>query len=243
MQWTDDAIVLSSRAHGENHTVTTLFTRAHGARAALVHGGQGRRMWAVLQPGNRVAVDWQVRREDELGSFTLEMETAHSAGAMANRLALLGLGAVTELLCRALPEGNAYPELFAATDAMLSHLHDETIFPVLMVHWEMGVLSALGYGLTLEKCAATGALLEDGADLTFVSPKSGGAVTLEAGLPYQDKLLPLPAFLIGRGEPTYPELMAAYKITGHFLQNWLLAPDGGELPQAREQMIRRLGAR
>lgn len=243
MQWTDDALVLGSAAHGENHTITTLFCRDHGAMRAVVHGGQGRTKGAMLQPGNRVQAVWRGRTDDDLGAFELELDQAHSAGAMSGRLSLLGLGAMTELLMRALPQGNAYPALFVATDAVLSHIHDADIFPILMVRWEIGLLSALGFGLTLDKCAATGALLEDGADLVFVSPKSGAAVSMDAGMPYQAKLLPLPPFLIGRGEADLPDLVAAYKMTGHFLQNWLLAPDGGHLPEAREQMIRRLGNR
>lgn len=243
MQWTDEALVLTSRRHGENHTITTLFTREHGAQSAMVHGGQGTRRGAILQPGNKVQVNWQGRTEDDLGRFEVELEIPHASGALSTRLGVLGLGAVTELLTRTLPDGNTYPELFAATDAMLSHLHSEVIFPILMVRWEVGLLSALGFGLTLDRCAATDRMLEDGADLVFVSPKSGGAVSMEAGLPYQEKLLPLPAFMIDRGEPTWPEVAAGFALTGYFLQNWLLAPDGGTLPEARERLVQKLKTR
>lgn len=243
MDWADDAIVIGSRAQGENNTLTKLFTRTRGAQSAIVHGGLGSRKGALLQPGNRVQVAWRGRTAEDLGRFELELEVPHAAGAMESRSGLLALGAVTELLDRALPEGNAYPELFTATDALLGHLETEEIFPILMVRWEIGLLSALGYGLTLDRCAATGRLLEDGADLVFVSPKSGGAVTMDAGLPYRDKMLPLPAFVIDRGEPTWPDVAAAMGMTGHFLQNWLLAPDGGTLPETRERLIAKLKAR
>ncbi|MEM9233855.1 MAG: DNA repair protein RecO [Pseudomonadota bacterium] len=243
MQWTDDALVLTSRGHGENHTITTLFTRERGAQSALVHGGQGSRKGAILQPGNRVQAAWQGRTDDDLGRFEVELELPYASGALATRLGVLGLGAMTELLIRVLPDGNAYPELFTATDAVLSHLHDEMIFPILMIRWEIGLLSALGFGLTLDRCAATDRMLEDGADLVFVSPKSGGAVSMEAGLPYQEKLLPLPAFVIDRGEPTWPEVAKAFTLTGFFLQNWLLAPDGGTLPEARERLVQKLKTR
>ncbi len=47
--WTDEAIVLASRAHGETAAVATLLTRDHGLHAGLVHccrvfcGGAARR--------------------------------------------------------------------------------------------------------------------------------------------------------------------------------------------------------
>ena len=243
MDWTDGAIVLGSRGQGENNTITKLFTRSYGAKSAVVHGGRGTRKGAVLQPGNRVQVSWRGKSPDDLGRFEVELEAPHASGALSSRLGILALGSVTELLERSLPDANSYPELFTATDALLGHLHDDEILSVLMVHWEIGVLSSLGFGLTLDKCAATGQMLEDGADLVFVSPKSGGAVSMEAGLPYKEKMLPLPPFIIGRGEPTYEDVAAALSMTGHFLQNWLLAPDGGFLPEPRERLVRKLKGR
>ena len=53
------------------------------------------------------------------------------------------------------------------------------------------MLAELGFGLDLENCAATGV----NADLIYVSPNSGGAVSRRAGEPYRDRLLRLPAFL------------------------------------------------
>ncbi len=52
-------------------------------------------------------------------------------------------------------------------------------------------MQELGFGLDLSECAATGA----DADLVYVSPRSGRAVSREAGQPYGGKLLKLPAFL------------------------------------------------
>ena len=65
---------------------------------------------------------------------------------------------------------------------------------MLLVRWELQLLGDLGFGLDLSECAATG--LE--ADLAYVSPRSGRAVSRDAGAPYCSKLLKLPAFLVGR---------------------------------------------
>lgn len=240
MQWTDEGIILASRPHGENHSIVTVFTAEHGSASGLVYGGQGRSKGPLIQTGNGVKLSWQGRQEQALGHFTLELTKARAAAAMAERRSLLGLTAVTDLLYAVLPEANAYPKLYMATTALLDHLEDQLIWPILLVKWELGLLEALGFGLTLDRCVATGHLLEDGADLVFVSPKSGGAVCMEAGLPYQDKMLPLPPFVIDRGEPTLPDVKLALKMTGYFLTEGLLAQSGQNLPEARERYMARL---
>ncbi|MGV6820640.1 MAG: DNA repair protein RecO [Parvularcula sp.] len=239
MQWSDSGIVIGSRPHGEHHTITRLFTENHGVVSGLLHGGQGKTKGALALCGNLVCTRWNGRLQEQLGHFDLEIETPIAAMTMMDRSAFLGLTYLTELLSMVLPEGQAYPNLFDATRTLMNNLSEERIFPILLVHWEMGLLAQLGYALTLDKCAATGRSHEDGADLVFVSPKSGGAVSYEAGLPYKDRLLPLPPFLIERGEPTIPDVKAAFELTGFFLNERVLFPAGKEMPRAREQFISR----
>ena len=57
---------------------------------------------------------------------------------------------------------------------------------------ELKILKVLGYGLDLSVCAVTNSK----TNLAFVSPKSARAVCFEVGLPYQNKLLKLPKFLV-----------------------------------------------
>src|SRR5262249_2371869 len=99
------------------------------------------------------------------------------------------------------------------------------------------LLRELGFGLDLAQCAATGGL---GKDLTFVSPKSGRAVSREAGEPWRDRLLALPAFLTQdakAGEPWRPGLGSGFALTGFFLTRHVLEPRGLALSEAREHFI------
>ena len=52
MEWSDDAIVLSVRPHGESGAILELLTRDHGRHSGLVRGGASRRVRPSLQPGN-----------------------------------------------------------------------------------------------------------------------------------------------------------------------------------------------
>jgi DNA repair protein RecO (recombination protein O) len=108
------------------------------------------------------------------------------------------------------------------------------------VRWELALLEELGYGLDLSSCAATGAT----TDLVYVSPKSGRAVSAEAGAPYQDRLLALPAFLRAEAAArtvTEADLSAGFALTGHFLEARVLAPREMALPEARSRLLSYLG--
>ncbi len=57
MQWSDEAIVLALRRHGEGSAIAELFTREHGRHLGLIRGA--RRESAALQAGNSVAATWR----------------------------------------------------------------------------------------------------------------------------------------------------------------------------------------
>src|SRR5258708_35616680 len=97
MEWNDDAIVLSSRAHGENGAILELLTRDHGRHAGLVRGGASRRVKPTLQPGNSVHVQWRGGVGEQLGSFTCGFGRARAGGIVGSPERRAGLEAVTSL--------------------------------------------------------------------------------------------------------------------------------------------------
>ncbi|GAB4521197.1 MAG: DNA repair protein RecO [Amphiplicatus sp.] len=234
MQFTDEAIVLSARPHGENHAVVELFTPAHGRWAGLVYGGQGRRMQPVLQPGNGVRAEWKGRLSDSLGHFSLELARARAAALMQDRLSLAALSAACAVAAACLPEREAHARAYHAMGVLLDNLDDAQVWPALMARWELGLLAELGFGLTLDRCAATGAR----ENLIYVSPRSACAVSAEAGAPYKEKLLPLPAFLRGEStEASRAEACDALKTTGYFIETRILHLAGRQLPEARARLL------
>ena len=85
MEWSDDAIVLSVRPHGESGAILEALTRGHGRHLGLVRGGASRRARPVLQPGNSVRVHWRARLAEHLGNFTAEPEKSRAGDLMENR--------------------------------------------------------------------------------------------------------------------------------------------------------------
>jgi DNA repair protein RecO (recombination protein O) len=229
MEWNDDAIVLSARAHGESAVIVDVLTREHGRHAGLVRGAKNR---ALLQAGNGLKVQWRARLADQLGSFTLELARARAGALMEDKDALTGLNAFTATASAALPERLAYPALYEAGEILLSAMTGEDFahWGPLYVRWEAGLLDALGFGLDLSQCAATGAA----TDLIYVSPRSGRAVSRDGGADYAERLLKLPGFLIApQNLPDARAIRDGLRLTGHFLMDRVLRPHNREMPPAR----------
>lgn len=247
MDWHDDGIILSAKRHGETSAIVTVLTRAHGAHAGLVKGGFSRRQRATIEPGNRVHATWRARLAEHLGNFTLETTHAHGAALMDDADRLTALSASLGVAMSALPEREPHPETLAALEAFLDALEHNEIAPnssawgQLYVRWEIGLLSELGFRLDLSHCASTG----DTNNLVWVSPKSGRAVSAEAGKPYEAQLLALPSYLQPSftGDVTARDIAEGLKLTGYFLERHLFAPHNRTMPQARTRLIQRLTKR
>lgn len=232
MDWSDDGIVLSARPHGENAAIVTLLTRDHGRHAGLVRGGSGRRGKSVYQTGNRVRANWRARLEEHLGSYTCELTNAHAATLMAERLPLAALTSAAALVDAALPEREPHPAVFNDFLTLVDALGEDG-WAVAYIRWEAALLADLGFGLDLSACAVTGEV----ENLAWVSPKTGRAVSVAAGKPYERRLLPLPGFLWNDDPPTPDDLLAGLKLTGHFLGSHVFSPQNRPVPPSRLRLV------
>jgi len=191
MDWSGEGYVLSVRKHGETSAIAEIFTRDKGRHLGLVRGGVSRKLRPVLQPGNKVKVEWRARLSEHLGYMTVEPLSGRAAELMQDRLSLSGLNSACAVAREVMPERVAHPGVYDAFEILVENLHDPDIWPALYIQWEAGLLSAMGYGLDLSRCAATGVT----ENLTHVSPRSGRAVCAEAAEPYLDKLYAIPSFM------------------------------------------------
>jgi DNA repair protein RecO (recombination protein O) len=300
MDFTDDAIVLSIRRHGESDAILSALTRANGRHLGLVKAGASRRQRAVLEIGNRLKVHWRARLAEQLGNFQVELVGSVSAMLFDDPLRLAALSSACAVVDLVLPEREPHEDVFITTTQLIDVIVGEapleratptppspnlgegeesrrrrigselesdsskspppswgrvregvagskgtsgsahTPWPAAYVRWELDLLASLGFGLDLSHCAATG----ETRDLAYVSPKTGRAVGREAGRPYADRLLALPAFLTqADGEPDIADLMAGLRLTGYFLDRHVLhGPGNDRRLEARGRFIDRLAA-
>ncbi len=241
MDWQDDGFVLAARRHGESDAILTLLTREHGRHLGIVKGGSGKRQRAVVEIGNRVTADWHARLAEHLGRFAVELAAPHAALCLDDAARLAALSSACATLDAALPEREPHPDIFddfATLAAALSERRAD--WPAEFVRWEARLLTALGFGLDLRHCAVTG----ETEGLAYVSPKTGRAVTAEAGRLHKDKLLPLPAFLRDiAATVSRDDLVAGLRLTGYFLERHVFAhaiKHGAA--DARARLVERLAA-
>jgi DNA repair protein RecO (recombination protein O) len=237
MEWTDDGIVLGVRRHGEGSVIAELLTREHGRHLGLVRGGTSARMRPVLQPGNTVRAVWRARLDEHLGNYAIEGLTLRAANLFTASHAVYG---VTHLasIARLLPERDPHENIYEMVEAALNDFDDARHAAVQLARFELAMLAELGFGLDLSTCAATGT----SDDLIYVSPKSGSAVSRDAGEPWRDKLLRLPAFLLEDasdvpGPLTDDDLRDGFALTGTFLLRHVLEPRGQTHSDARDGFI------
>jgi len=237
MEWTDQGIVVSARRHGESSLIVTLLTKDHGRHAGLVKGGSSRRNSGLYEPGNLLSVEWRARLPEHLGSFKCDLKKAYSAEALGSSIALSGLSAACAMIEALLPEREQHRPIYDGFLALLGAL-GEPAWPSLYVRWELGALSQLGFGLDLSACAANGST----ENLIYVSPKSGRAVSAEAGEAYKDRLLALPPFLLGGAvdEPPMSHVLNGLALTQHFLEEEFFRTQGKEMPAARIRFVDRV---
>jgi len=233
------AIVCAVLAHGEHGVVARLMTPDDGLQPGYVRGGRSRRLRPVLLPGNVVQADYRARTDEQLASLTVELVRSR-APLHAEPLAAAAIDWTTALTAAALPEGQPYPMLFGALDGVLAAVEAAPAargWASALARYELLLLAELGFGLDLSACAATGAR----DDLVYVSPRSGRAVSRDAGEEHRARLLALPPFLIdGTAASDWGDIIDGLRLTGHFLMRDLLTDRRAAVLAARERLVTRL---
>ena len=239
MEWQDTGLVLAVRRHGEADVVLEVITPAHGRHCGYVKGGAGRRKRGELQPGNLLKVTWRSRIEENLGRFTTELMHSPLGIILEQPKRLAAMSAMCSMLSSALAEREAHLSLYEGFKGFIAVLENEevdlTVVASSLVRMEAAVLQEMGFGLDLSECVSTGAL----DNLIYVSPKSGRAVSADAGAPYKTRMLPLPAFLLDNSaDTTLADCHAGMELTGFFLARHVWQVAGKEMPQARSRFMK-----
>jgi DNA repair protein RecO (recombination protein O) len=239
-EWSDTALILSIRPHGENAAVVSVLTQEQGRQAGLVRGGQSRSMRGVLQPGNLVSVRWRARLEEHLGAMVIELMAAHASLIMDDSLRLAGLTSICAIVEACLPEREPCPGIHEATYAlvdMISKNDEHLLWLAGLVRWEIAMLEVAGYALDLKRCGVTG----EQSGLSYVSPRTGVAVTKAGAGAHAARLLALPEFLGGKDaagdEKTIEQdLLDGMELTRHFLERKVFAVNHQPLPPPRQRL-------
>ncbi len=142
------AILLASRSHGETAVIARLLTEESGVVAAYVAGGRGRQLRPVVIPGNLVEAEIRAKSDSQLPFARLEL--AKSRGPwLTEPLPASAISWTCAVTASALPERNAYPNLYRALSALLDAICNAPSargWAPALAAYEVLLLRELGYG-------------------------------------------------------------------------------------------------
>jgi DNA repair protein RecO (recombination protein O) len=189
-----------------------------------------------LQSGDISDVTWNGRTAEQLGRFKMEIIFSPFVHIINNPIGIFIIENACFLCLKGLPEKAPHPNLYDALKTLLLSMPKEKDFLINYVFFEIQFLAEVGVGLSLSRCAVTGKT----EGLFYVSPKTGCAITKEAGEKHKDKLFVLPPFLVSNDTPTDNDIFSALKITEHFLKIYFYGINIERLPLSRNYLMTKL---
>lgn len=224
MNFKDRAVLLSKKQLSPQKIIATVFTEHHGLYSGAVRESKKQ---ISSHEGDIVDFMWQARLHEHLGYAKIETIKPVSAHIISDKTKLYAFNSIISLLklafCEREPHNSLFPHL---CDFVLGFKSSFSVKRY--VEFELSILKEAGYHLQLDRCAATKAV----DNLYYVSPKSGRAVSREAGNQFADRLLPLPQFLIKDHEPNQEGIQQALKLTDYFIEKCISM--NREMPSPRK---------
>lgn len=228
MRIKDIAIIIAKKPLQEQSAIVSFFTKEHGIYGTFVKNISGKNAH-IYQIGNIVDFFWNSRLDETIGTARCELIFA-SPNFMRNKIKLYALSSLVTMASCSFQERVAHLDFFLALEEYIRASHKDFSF-MDYANMEGLILQESGYGLDLRNCASTGST----ENLSYVSPKSARAVSYEAGEPYKNMLLKLPACAISGKEPkTIEELNELSNLLLYFFQRYVLK---GKEPEARKLFL------
>lgn len=238
MKWEDEGVLLSARHYGENSAIIECLTNNHGRHVGMLRQAYSGKYNNLLEPGMQLNLVWTARLNEHLGVFLIDKVKSRTAALIQSKQKLLGFNSLISLLHISLPEREPLEILYNATVDLMDSMEKNNTWISNYVRWELLLLTELGFGLDLSKCAVTGT----DSNLIYVSPKTGRAVSSSAGKEWRKKLLHLPYFLTApsnviESNPVF--IQKGMTLTGYFLERWLMESlSKSTLPDARQRFYK-----
>ena len=232
MHWSDEGIVINTKRYGENRLIASVLTRDHGRHLGLLR--QNPKTTLSFQPGCKMLVRWNARLEEHLGHWTSDIIYSPLVDILDNRLRLAALNSACALLEISMPEREPHEDVYQSFETFIYTLSTH-LWPDAYIDLERTLLTNAGIKLDFSQCASTGSK----ENLIYVSPRSGRAVSKDAGKPYHDKLLTLPPFLTENFDQSKvrdaKDILSALEMMENFLERFILNVHHLKMPDARHR--------
>lgn len=233
MQLSDEGYIIKILKHGENSLILTVLSSVHGKVTGFIKGALSKKKLGVYQLGNKISFNAYARVEGNMPVFKgVELVQSNVACLLSDAKKLSTLTAFCELFDKSVAEGEPLEGLIRFIYVFMDSLVSDAWLKNYAI-LEFKLLYFLGIGLDLGSCAVTGQI----DDLAFVSPKSGRAVSYQAGLPYKEKLFKYPHFALNKNlEPTPQDVLDLLKMNAFFLKKNFFDAHGLQFPLSRANL-------
>lgn len=235
MQYRDVGIIFKIKSYGEESLIIKLVTKSNGICRGFVKSAKSTKARSIYQIGNNISFEYRARNEDGLGSFySVDLIEANCSKIIFEKIKIDCVRSLFTLIDIAFLENDYHEDLYEEVNKFLTEINiiNETNLILAKYIWlELKILEILGYGIDTAYCAVTNSK----ENLAFVSPKTGRAVTLEVGKPYQNKLLKLPNF--NKQKITNDDIMEGLKLSWYFLDKYLVKNNSSICSSFRKGII------
>ncbi|XVN40376.1 MAG: DNA repair protein RecO [Rickettsia endosymbiont of Argas persicus] len=226
----DIGVIIAKKPLKENTFIITVFTKNHGLYSGVAKESSKKSKF-IYQEGNIVDFLWQARLHEHIGLAKCELIKSYTGHFIMSKAKLYAFNSVVSLIKELFHEREEHYSFFSLLINYLDNLAKNFCFRD-YISFELALLAEMGYELDFTRCGVSGVT----EDLAYISPKSARAVSYEVGLPYKDKLLPLPKFLLSSNdEITLEEKKQALNLTTYFFNRYLF--HNHKQPEARQSFI------
>ncbi len=233
MQLSDEGYIIKVLKYGENSLILTVLSQTRGKITGFVKGGVSKKKLGVFQPGNKISFNAYARLDENMPQLKgVELLRSNVVQLLGNPEKLAVLRAFCALFDATLVENEPLEGLWQNLLRFLDNMADQAWLENYSL-LEFRLLYFLGVGLDLGTCAVTGCI----DNLAFVSPKSGKAVSYEAGLAYKDRLFQYPHFALNRNiKPTFEDVCNLLNMNAFFLKKNFFDAHDLQFPLSRANL-------
>ena len=215
----DEGIIIAIRKIAEEDAIITIFSENHGKLSGYIKAYHSKSNLAKCMEGNLVKFSWNSRLDNQLGFLKLELIKNFQSLCIQSYSKIIAISANCNILTQTLPDRHKEIDLYNKLLEFLAAIIQKENWHQAFIRFELQLLSSLGYGLELTRCAVTNQI----DNLIYISPKSGKAVSADAGKEYDHLLIKMPVlFIENTANNNLEAIVEALKVTLYFIQKFIV---------------------
>ena len=226
----DQGYILRAIKYGEKSLIVTILSQTKGKITGFVSDGLNKKNRGFYEVGNKVFFESSLRLEENMRRiFRVELIQANAVMMLSDFKRLNLMTSAVPMMIKILNENEEVDLLYDYAGKFFSSQNLQEMLTY-YAFFEFYALEYLGLGLSLDCCAVTGQT----KGLSYVSPKTGKAVTKEVGAPYHDLLFEYPQFVVDKNHtPSYVEIFNVLRMTEFFLKTNFFKFHNIAIPESR----------